>query len=57
MLKEGSRFWNRVLWSDEAKFNLFQSDGKTYVRRPPFKDLDNRNTVKTVKHGGGSIMV
>ena len=57
MLRKYPRYWNRVLWSDESKFNLFQSDGKTYVRRPPNKALDPKYTVKTVKHGGGSIMV
>ena len=24
-------FWNKVLWSDESKFNLFESDGKVVV--------------------------
>ena len=26
--------WGKVLWSDEKRFNLFQSDGPTYVSRP-----------------------
>lgn len=50
-------FWKRILWSDESKFNLRGSDGKTYVRRPPNKQFDPRYTIKTIKHGGGSIMV
>ena len=25
--------WSRVLWSDESRFQLYQSDGRVYVRR------------------------
>lgn len=50
-------FWKKILWSDESKFNLFGSDGKVYVRRPQNKELDPKYTLKTVKHGGGNIMV
>lgn len=50
-------FWKLILWSDESKFNLFGSDGKKYVRRPINKELDPRYTLKTIKHGGGNIMV
>lgn len=56
-LEKPLAFWKRILWSDESKFNLFGSDGKKYVRRPPNREYDPRFTVKTVKHGGGSIMV
>ena len=27
-----SEDWNRVVWSDESKFNLFGSDGRVYIR-------------------------
>lgn len=50
-------FWQNILWSDETKINMFGSDGKVYVRRPPNKQNDPRYTLKTVKHGGGNIMV
>lgn len=56
-VQEPLSFWKRIRWSDESKFNLRGSDGKTYVRRPPNKQFDPRYTIKTIKHGGGSIMV
>ncbi|KAF7651180.1 hypothetical protein LDENG_00114470 [Lucifuga dentata] len=29
--KEQSEFWKKVLWTDETKINLYQSDGKSKV--------------------------
>ena len=49
--------WGKVLWSDEKRFNLFQSDGPTYVRRPDGMALRPRYIKPTVSHGGGGIMV
>ena len=49
--------WNSVVWSDESKFNIFQSDGRTYVRRRKSEEFDEGCVVGTVKHGGGSVMV
>ncbi|XP_055910737.1 uncharacterized protein LOC129945100 [Eupeodes corollae] len=46
-----------ILWSDETKVNLFGSDSKHYVRRPPCQEYNPKYTKKTIKHGGGSIMV
>lgn len=48
--------WKRVLWSDESGFQLFNS-GRRYCRRRENEDLGPNKTVKTVKHGGGKIMV
>lgn len=50
-------FWKNILWSDESKFNRLGSDGKSYVRRPVNAAFNPRYTLKTVKHGGGSVMV
>jgi hypothetical protein len=49
--------WATVVYSDESKFNLFGSDGKRYCRRRPGEEFLDRNVKKTVKHGGGSLMV
>lgn len=53
----GIKKWYNILWSDESKFNLKGSDGKTYIRRPINQELVPKYTKKTVKHGGGGIMV
>ncbi len=49
--------WAKVIFSDESKFMLFKSDGRQYCWIKPGQALDNRFTQKTVKHGGGSLMV
>ena len=45
------------MFSDESKFNLFGSDGCQWRWREPGQANDARYTNKTVKHGGGSVMV
>ena len=49
--------WKNVIFSDESKFNIINSDGKKFVRRPVGKRFDPKYTISTVKHGGGSVMV
>lgn len=49
--------WNKVIFSDESKFNLVGSDGRQYCWRRPGEELVERAVQKTVKHGGGSLMV
>ena len=48
-------FWNKVLWSDESKFNLFESDGKVVVWRSPKKEFGSECSIPIVKHGGGNV--
>lgn len=51
-------FWKRVIFIDEKKFNLYNSDTKQVrVRRKPNTELNKENVCGTVKHGGKNIMV
>lgn len=54
---EGEKKWRNILWSDETKINLFGNDCQRNVRRPKGKEFHVKFTKKTVKHGGGNIMV
>lgn len=49
--------WRKVIWSDESKFTLFQTTGKSYVRRRAGEAHLPECIVPTVKHGGGNVMV
>lgn len=49
--------WNVVFFSDESKFNIFGSDGRVHVRRKSGERFSKQCTKKTVKFGGGSVMV
>ncbi|MBN3308453.1 CE192 protein, partial [Amia calva] len=46
--------WVKVLWSDETKIELF---GINSTRRVWRRRNDPKNTIPTVKHGGGNIML
>ena len=50
-------FWEKILWSDETKINLFGSDGIQKVWRRPHEEYKDKCMVSTMKHGGGSVMV
>lgn len=50
-------YWQRVIFSDESKYNLFGSDGRRMVWRKKNTEMQPQNLVPTVKHGGGSLMV
>ena len=49
--------WQKVLWSDESKMELFGLNAKRYVWHKPNTARQLKNTITTVKHGGGSIML
>jgi hypothetical protein len=49
--------WSTLMFSDESKFNLFQSDGRVYVRRRSGEQLTDDCVTRTVKFVGGSVMV
>lgn len=50
-------FWKRVLWTDESKFELFGQKRRSRVWRGSGDALKEPYIQKTVKHGGGNIMV
>lgn len=56
-LDKGNEFWERVIWSDESKIELFGRNEARHVWRKRGTAYDPKNTIPTVKHGGGSIMV
>ncbi len=48
---------NKILWSDETEIELFSLSSKGHVWRKPGTVHHLHNTIPTVKHGGGSIML
>ena len=46
-------FWENVLWTDETKLELFGKSHQLYVHRHKNEAYKEKNTVPTVKHGGG----
>ena len=50
-------FWNKINWSNETKINLFGSDGIYRICRQAKQDNNVRNTLPTVKHVGGSVIL
>ena len=50
-------FWKNIVWSDESKFNLFDSDGKVIVWITLCEEFDPKCTIPTIKHGMDSVMV
>ncbi|GBO31425.1 hypothetical protein AVEN_172158-1 [Araneus ventricosus] len=57
MLNKPEKYWNNVLFADEAKFNIFDSDGIIMVWRRKNEELNPKNLVGTVKYGGGGVLV
>ena len=55
--QEASTFWNNGLWTDETKIELVGHPQRRYVWRKKGEAFVEKNTLPTVKHGGGSIMV
>ena len=49
--------WKKVVWFNKSKFNLFHSDGQTYIRRILSEEFNEDCIQGTVNLGGGSVMV
>ncbi len=54
-LDDPEEAWEKVMWSDETKIELFGINSTRRVWRK--KDYNPKNTIPTVKHGGGNIML
>jgi hypothetical protein len=50
-------FWRNVLWSDETKIELFGHNDHRNVWRKKGEVCNSKNTIPTVNHGDGSIML
>ncbi|GBL75713.1 Transposable element Tc1 transposase [Araneus ventricosus] len=57
MVDKDISFWESVIFVDESKFNIFGSNGRKTVRRKPNEELNPKNLLPTVQHGGRGIMV
>ncbi|KAI4883239.1 hypothetical protein NFI96_003468, partial [Prochilodus magdalenae] len=49
-------FWCSVLWSDETKIELFGHNDVCTIWRKKGEAFNPKNTIPTVKHGGGNLM-
>ncbi len=56
-LNDSEENWVKVLWSDETKIQLFGINSTRRVWRRRNAAFDPKNTIPTVKHGGGNIML
>ena len=55
-LNKPKSFWENVLWTDETKLELFGKSHRLCVYRKRNEAFKQKNTLPTVKHGGGSLM-
>ena len=51
MINKPETSWNKVLFADESKFDIFGSDGRIIVLRRNNEELHSKNLVRRVKHG------
>ena len=56
-LKDSQTMSIKILWSDETKIELFGLNTKRHVWRKPGTAHHQPNTIPTVNHSGGSIMM
>ena len=49
--------WKHIIFSDEAKINVFNSDGRSWCWITYGEPIQPQHAQQTVKHGGGHIMI
>ena len=55
--KKGMQFWEKVIWLDETKVELFGRNTATSVWRKNGTAFKKHNTIPAIKFWGGSIMI
>ena len=55
-LDDPEEAWEKVMWSDETKIELFGINSTRRVWRKRNAEYNPKNTIPTVKHGGGNLM-
>ncbi|TKS65777.1 Transposable element [Collichthys lucidus] len=56
-LDKPASFWNKVLWTDECKIELFGHNKGRYAWRKKNTAFQDKHLLPTVKFGSGSIML
>ena len=56
-LDDPEEAWEKVMWSDETKIELFGINSSRHVWRKRNAEYNPKNTIPTVKHGGGNLML
>ena len=56
-LDDPEEAWEKVMWSDETKIELFGINSTRRVWRKTNAEYNPKNTLPTVKHGGGNLML
>ena len=51
------RRWNRVLFTNESRFNVQFADGRLQVWRRTGESMDDNNIVERDRYGDGSVMI
>ena len=56
-LDDPEEAWEKVMWSDETKIELFGINSTCRAWRKRNAEYNPKNTIPTVKHGGGDLML
>ncbi|XP_029307080.1 restin homolog [Cottoperca gobio] len=56
-LNDAEKVWEKVMWSDETNIEIFGINLTRHVWRKRNADYNPKNTILTIKHGGGNIIL